>query len=234
MNSRQISRVAGIAFVLYIVAGVSAMVLSSSVGQTVDADSRFAALIAHESNLRAASLCGLIGSLCAIVLGVSLNALLRAQDRWIAQFGLLCRTLEGAIGLIIPDTLMKLWIAHAHADRLAAVDSLVALDQFLSALGSASFVLSALMFSLGSCAFCYLFLRARSIPAWLSVLGLAASLLVLMATLRQLATGISAGFAIWLPMLVFELILAGWLVFAGVEAGRSRAQQSGVHEDPAS
>jgi hypothetical protein len=73
-------------------------------------------------------------------------------------------------------------------------------------------------FALGSTVFSYLFLRARSIPVPLAWLGVVASVLLVVELPLQLA-GFLEGLVtlvVWLPMLVFEVTLALWLLIKGV------------------
>ncbi|MBL8062821.1 MAG: DUF4386 family protein [Anaerolineales bacterium] len=84
---------------------------------------------------------------------------------------------------------------------------------------------SPIFFSIGSLLFCWLLLRGRMIPITLAWLGVAASALLIVILPLQLAEVIpgagwasSATWMIWMPMLVFELALALWLLVKGVAA----------------
>lgn len=84
--------------------------------------------------------------------------------------------------------------------------------------------LSAVFFAVGSLLFCWLLLRGRMIPVALAWLGVLASvLLVVVLPLQQaglfggaMSWVDSATWLVWMPMLVFELALALWLIFKGV------------------
>jgi hypothetical protein len=85
-------------------------------------------------------------------------------------------------------------------------------------------------FAVGSAIFCWLLLRGRMIPAGLAWLGLTASVLLALLLPLQLA-GLFGGargwsspvtWAVWLPMLVFELAVAVWLIVKGVAAPARR------------
>ena len=66
--------------------------------------------------------------------------------------------------------------------------------------------------------FCYLFVRARTIPLALAWLGLVASVLLVVVLPVQLAGFITGPvtYLVWLPMLVFEVTFALWLLIKGV------------------
>lgn len=83
---------------------------------------------------------------------------------------------------------------------------------------------SEIFFAIGSLLFCWLFLRGRLIPAALAWLGVIASALLVIVLPLQL-TGVLGGsgwsdsitWLIWLPMLIFEVVLAIWLWVKGIE-----------------
>ncbi len=83
---------------------------------------------------------------------------------------------------------------------------------------------SAIFFAVGSLLFAWLFLRGRMIPVVLAWLGVLASVLLVVILPLQLA-GLFGGattwsssvtWLVWLPMLVFEVTLALWLIIKGV------------------
>ncbi len=82
---------------------------------------------------------------------------------------------------------------------------------------------SATFFAVGSTLFAWLLLRGRMIPVALAWLGVVASVQLVVTLLVQRA-GLLAGnnwsssvtWLLWLPMLVFELALAAWLLIKGV------------------
>jgi len=160
------ARVAGFTFLLYIVAGISSLALAG--------------------RAQAADALTIVTSLCALVLGVTLYALTRDQDRDLALLALLCRVVESVPG-------------HGGG---------------------------AIFFAVGSTLFCWLMLRGRMIPAALAWLGTTASGVLAILLLFQragLATGASnwsssMTWIVWLPLLVFELSLAAWLIVKGAAA----------------
>jgi Domain of unknown function (DUF4386) len=81
-------------------------------------------------------------------------------------------------------------------------------------------------FAVGNAIFCWLLLRGRMIPVALARLGLLGSIALAAILLLQrggLFSGAtswasSATWLVWLPMLVFELWFAWWLIVRGVAA----------------
>ena len=166
MTIRTNASVAGATFLIYIAAGISSM------------------LLAH--NAAAVAVLGVVTSFCAIVLGVTLWAITREQDRDLATLAMLCRVVEA-----VP----------AHGEIYFAVASTI---------------------------FSWLLLQGRMIPAALAWLGvLSSSFLVVLLLVQQ--AGLLGGprnwsspvtWFVWLPMLVFELSLATWLITKGVALHR--------------
>lgn len=90
---------------------------------------------------------------------------------------------------------------------------------------------SAIFFSVGSLLFSWLLLRGRMIPITLAWLGVVASVLLVVILPLQLA-GLFGGamswsasvtWIVWLPMLVYELVLALWLLIKGVDEPKTLA-----------
>jgi hypothetical protein len=164
------ARLAGSAFLLYIVAGITSMAL--------------------HGKPHATEMLSLITSFSALVLGVTLYAITRGQDADLALLALTCRVMEAIRG---ED--------------------------------------AAIFFSVGSTLFCWLLLRGAMIPRGLAWLGVLASVLlvVILPMQRVGLLGASTGWSssvtwlMWLPMLVFEVVLALWLLTKGV-AGRTQLQ----------
>jgi len=88
----------------------------------------------------------------------------------------------------------------------------------------------AIYFAVGSTIFCWLLLQGRMIPIALARLGVIASALLVVLLVLQRA-GLFSGAAnwsssvtwlVWLPMLIFELAFAAWLIVKGVAAPARR------------
>jgi len=172
VTRRTNATVAGVTFVVYIVAGIASLALKNRVS--------------------AAALLTVVMSFSALVLGVTLYAITREVDQDLALLALLCRVIESVPG-------------HVSG----AID-----------------------FAVGSTLFCWLLLRGRLIPFALAVLGVLASALLvgllLLRTAGLFGPGADWASAVtwltWLPMLVFELALAAWLIVKGVAAPARQAR----------
>ena len=84
-------------------------------------------------------------------------------------------------------------------------------------------------FAVGSTIFCWLLLKSRTIPAWLSLLGLLSSGGLVVQLLVQQAAGTSTNWSspmtwvIWFPLLIFELTFAAVLLANRLAPPRSPA-----------
>ena len=162
MTLRTNARVAGFTYWIYFVAGIAGLLLARSAPAT--------------------AVLSLVTSFSALVLGVTLYAITREQDRDLAMLGLTCRVIEAVPG---------------HGE---------------------------IYFAVGSAVFCWLLLSGRMIPVALAWLGVIASVLLVALLPLQIA-GFFGGprnwsspvtWAVWLPLLVFELAFAVWLITKGV------------------
>jgi hypothetical protein len=210
------ARIAGFTFLSYIAAGITSMVLfrRAAVGDTVAA--KLAGIAAHGSDAGPLVLLGLVQCFSALVLGVTLYAITRDEDGDLAMLGLVCRVGEGiivALSILAMRTLF--WLATAGGADAPDPAAARALAAYLL---RDDVALTATFFAVGSAAFAYLFLRGRMIPGPLAWLGVAASVILVVALPLQLAGWLPDPFAtvIWLPMLAFEVPLGLWLLARGV------------------
>jgi len=195
------ARIAGIAYLLYIAVGLTSMQLSNRATSGDGIAAKLASMALHAADVRLAAVLSLIGCFCALVLGVTLYALTCEQDRDLAMLGLTCRAAEGIVGAgtIAPDP-----------GRGAGAVAAFVLNQ--------PWLISAIFFAVGSTLFSWLLLRGRMVPEWLAALGVIASGLIAIGLPLQVLELLPALVTqlMWLPILVFELVFAGWLIIKGV------------------
>jgi hypothetical protein len=196
------ARVAGFTLLLYIAAGVTAMMRASG------------ALV----NI----VLSLLMCFSALVLAVAFYRITRDEDAEVAMLGLTCRVAEGVLGaMFIPMQLALRSIGSAAVNRPDA-EALGAINAFLASARGWNTVLDATFFAVGSALFCWLLLRGRMIPMVLAWLGLFASVLLVVALPLQLGGVLRGPLAqfIWLPMAAFEIPVALWFITKGVAAPR--------------
>jgi hypothetical protein len=211
------ARIAGLTFLVYIAAGITSMVLFRRATRGEAIAERLASIAGQATDVGILVLLGFVQAFSALVLGVTLWAITRDEDNDLAMLGLTCRAGEGIIGgLSIPGILTVFSLASSGTDASATA----AAHTLAGYLLRDDVALPATFFAVGSTLFSWLLLRGRMIPIALAWLGVAASLL-LVACLPLIYAGFLHGpiaTLMWLPMLVFEVALAFWLLTKGVAA----------------
>jgi hypothetical protein len=211
------ARIAGFTFLIYIAVGITSMVLTARATTGTGVTAQLATIAQHATDVRLTILLTLVMNLSALVLGVTLYAITREQDRDLALLGMTCRVAEGIAGMDVSGTLGLLWLATATDAPALAGTGASALGAFFLKMGQ-TMGASATFFALGSTFFSWLLLRGRMIPVPLAWLGVVASVLLVVCCPLVLA-GLLRGpitTYMWLPMLLFEVVLALWLIIKGV------------------
>jgi hypothetical protein len=224
MTRKTNARLAGFMFLFYIAAGIASMILFAQASRGEGTVARLAAIAQNATTVRATVLLTLLTFVAAAVLGVTLYALTRDEDRDLALFAAFCRLTEGTLGAAAAISTLKLLTVAAVAagppgPEVAAAQ---AYGGMLLQRDGGSFLVSATCFAIGSTIFSYLFLRARSIPvslAWLGVFSSVLLVLVLPLQLMGFLTGAISNY-VWIPMALFEVTFAFWLLVKGVAAPR--------------
>jgi uncharacterized protein DUF4386 len=215
MTRRTNARLAGIAYLLYIAAALPAMLLSNRATSGDGMAAKLAGMALHATDVRLAAVLSLVGCFCALVLGVTLYAITREQDRDLALLALTCRVAEGITGAAsIPTTLGLLALATAAGASAPDPRAAGAVGAFVLAQPG---LIGATFFAVGSTIFSWLLLRGRMVPVWLAGLGVVASAVVALGLplqLMEVLPGLVAQL-IWLPVAVFELVVAVWLIVKG-------------------
>ncbi|MBL7996592.1 DUF4386 domain-containing protein [bacterium] len=213
------ARLAGFMFLLYIAIGIASMVIFSQATSGAEGTSaKLASIAQHAPLVRLTALFGLLTFFIAVTLAVALYVLTRDQDPNLAILALFCRAGEGMINAFSAVMTLGLVSVATASTAPATSDSAAtnALGALLMQLDRSSTLISATCFAVASTLFSYLFLRARNIPVSLAWLGVIASILLVVAIPLQIAGFIQGNWFIWMPMLVFEVVLALWLVIKGV------------------
>jgi len=218
------SRVAGFAFLFYIVVGISSMMLGSgsTSGETVAA--QLANVAQHAPQIRATIILNLLANFSALVLAVTLYGLTRDEDNELAVFAMICRVCEGLSGAVT----LRESVALLKLAALPASDAVLANASVLF-MPDAPMGIGATFFAVGSTVFSYLLLRGRMVPmpvAWLGVVSSALLVVLLPLQFIGAVSGIVTSFLVmWMPALVFELTIAGWLLVKGAAPRQARVRE---------
>ena len=218
MTRRTNAKAVGFAFLLYIAAALSGIILSSRAASGEGIAARLAGIAHHAPIMRLAIVLQLVGCFCALVLAVTLYAITRDQDPDLALLAMTCLFANGVIGAVsLPRDVGKLWLATAAGTDAPDPAAAAAMGAFLMKLPNWNPTLGETFFAVGCMIFAWLLLRGLMVPVALAWLGVLASILPVILLPARLV-GISLGPAneiMWLPMLVFEVVLAFWLIFKG-------------------
>lgn len=219
MTLRASSRLAGFTFLFYIATTMAGTILfeQAAAGQGIAA--KLAGMAAHVPQMRLAIVFALLNIFNALVLAVTLHALTREADGELALLAFACRVAEGAINAI-PTLVLAglLFIANGVSASPAEAVAASAVAALLMKVQVWTAYVGGIVFAVGSGLFSSLFLRARNIPAPLAWLGLLASVLVIVCVPLQLVgilKGLVVAWALWIPMLIFEIAFGLWLLFKG-------------------
>jgi len=229
MTLRTNARIAGVTFLLYIVTGIASMILFQQASQGEETTVKLVSIAEHATLVRVTALLAWLQFLYAVVLGVTLYALTRDQDRDLALLATSCRFVEGAIAAMATSSRLELLSFATLSARAAGPDRVAARavgDLLFSAGGGGT--VAALCFAVGSLIYSTLFLRARSIPAWLAWLGVVSSALWVVGMPLQMLGSLHgpATYVMWIPMALFEVALALWLIIKGVAVRPSRPEHA--------
>ena len=223
MTLRTNAKVAGFLYLFYIPTAMATMVLFDRATRAEGTAAKLAGIAQHAASVRATVVLDLLTFFEAVGLAVTLYALTRDEDRDIALLAFGCRLTEGVMNAL--SGVQALGLLSVATASTAAVGPNAAAAQALGALmlqqDRQSFLVGGTVFAVGSTLFCWLFLRARSIPVPLAWLGVVSSALVAIALPVQAAGGPTTEL-IWIPILLFEVSFAVWLIVKGVAAPPAR------------
>jgi len=214
------ARIAGFMFLFYIATGIAGMVLFAPATSGEGTAAKLASVAQHATLTRIAAVYSLLMMMNPFVLGVALYALTRDYDRELALLALTCRLTEGvmaAMSAVAKRALLSVATAAAGATGADAAAA-NALGSVLLGVQGLITLLAATVFAIGSTLFSYLFLRARTIPVSLAWLGVFASVLLVVGLPLQIAGFIEGPVTLfmWIPMALFEVTFAFWLLIKGV------------------
>ncbi len=219
MTLKTNARIAGFFFLFYIATGITNLILFGKATSGAEGTTAKLAVIAqHATTVRVTVLLTLCGFVSAVVIAVTIYALTRDVDRDLALLAMCFRVTEGVIAAVSATRTLQLLAVATASTALAAPNAAAAQAYGGLLLNQEGWTgsIAAICFVMGSTLYCYLFLRARSIPVLLAGLGVLASVLLLVALPLELVGFIKVPFLMWMPMLVFEVAFALWLLIKGV------------------
>ena len=215
MTRRTNARLAGAMFLLYIATAFPLTIMAGRAAAGDGVAAKLASIAAHAPLMRITIVLSWVVSVEALLLAVALYGLTRDVDRDLALLGFTFRATEGVLNAITFTGMGQLWLATGGVT--AAPESVQALGAMFFKVETWQFLTSATLFALGSTVFSWLLLRSRAIPVSLAWLGVVASVLLVVVLPARLVGAVGSPITeiVWLPMLVFELVLGVWLLVKG-------------------
>ena len=214
ISYRKSAIIVGVLFIIGDIAGVLSYVVTGGLLDGPDALTKIAASQNHV----------VLGALLVLVMGLALAMvpvlMFPVFKKYNEVLALGCVVFRGALETVAYMACAGAWLLLVELSREHAEAASPGAPPFqaLSALfaGPLPGYLTAIVFSLGSLMFYYLFYQSRLIPRWLSVWGLVGAVLYLAWPLLAL---FGHGFGIlMLPLAVAEIVLAIWLIVRGFGA----------------
>jgi len=231
MRSRDVR--ATTAGLLLIAATAASLMATAFRGSLLDGSDVLSTVALHQDRLLAAALFQLVAAFTSAAIAVALYPVLRRHAAGMALGAVAFRLIEGvfyalsAVGTLIMVSLSVQVTAGAFAR---------ALTDLVGDLRDSAGCVGVIAFYTGATLYYLVFYRSQLIPRWLSVwgiagtvLGLAAALLVLFQSIAVLS---STQVMLNLPIGVQEMVLAVWLIVKGFSP-KAKAPTSAAEPSPA-
>jgi NADH:ubiquinone oxidoreductase subunit K len=214
------ARLAGFMFLFVIVADLAGMAMSGGYAVPGNLAETIHRMMGGELLIRIGFSSGFIGSICTVFLATGLYVAVKPIDGNLALLALLFRLAEATLGgaqSVFNFAFLKLYVG-SDSLSVAGASQLQTLMTLQSAANSVSMNIAAILFSIGSTLFFYLFFKSNYIPKVLSVLGFFASPLVTIVSFASLifpqpSKMLQFG---WLPIAAAEITVGLWLLFKGI------------------
>jgi hypothetical protein len=213
-QQRTYARLSGFLFLWLIVTGLAGVLITSNIAGSGTFAEKAKRVAASEHLYRIALTSDLIEAVSAALLAFTLYATLKPVDKLLAQLAMYFRLGEaftGSVGMMFSFARLNLYTRAPTAQAEALVD----LTHYL---GTASYNIASLFFSIGSLLFFYVFYKSTYLPKMLSAFGIFASVVVTIIALGGLIFPEYSGTLQygWAAMAIAEVVVGIWLMIFGV------------------
>jgi hypothetical protein len=214
-ESRKTSVTVGLIFI----AATAAALLAAFV-DSILSESAFLANIASSRNqIRIGIVFYIVEALTSASIPLAMYPILKQKNAVLALGSVVFRSIEAAFYLIAVLCLQSLITIGQNIEALPGDQQTThyVVGNFLLKLREHATLLGVVSFCVGSLMYYYIFLRTRLIPLWLSVWGVLAAILMLIASALSLFSDnpITGYTILVLPIAVQEMALAVWLLARG-------------------
>ena len=214
MRSRDVRATA--AGLFFIAATATSLVATAFLGSVLNGPGFLAAVALHQNRLLAAALFQLLAAFTSAAIAVTLYPVLRQYAAATALGAVAFRIIEGVFYAL--SAVSTLILVSLSAQLTAGASAHASADLVRDLRDSAGCV-GVLAFCTGATLYYLIFYRSQLIPRWLSLWGLAGTVLCLTAGLLVLFQAIAplsgTQVVLSLPIGVQEMVLAVWLIAKG-------------------
>ena len=217
-TNRRIAVVAGVALIVATVAQLVGVALTSSI---LSAPADLSRIAANQNQVILGAFFQFIGALACPAIAIALYPVLRMSNEGLALGSVGFRTMEGMLHVLIAVCLLLMVTLGQEAVTVGTAGSAAFQGQAALVMAGREWLgpLAVLTFGLGAFMYYLAFYRSRLIPRWLSVWGLVAIPMVMVAgslVMFQLIENFSTTQVVLaLPIAVQEMVLAAWLIAKG-------------------
>lgn len=234
-SQRRAARIAGVTGLLAVVIVVFGnYALLSPLIVPRDAAETARNIIAHQTQVRMAVICFLLYSANVVILLAALYVILRPVDHILALIGALFRLVFAVLWILATLNLLGALrlLGTAPYLQIFQPDHLQALARLQIAADFDDYYVGLPFFALAATVCAYLWLRSGYIPKPLAVFGIIASAWCVICAFIFLVfpnfNKIVNDYVFDTPMALFELVLSLWLLFKGLQPGRTRTTSDRV------
>ena len=232
MAKIEIGRTTGLLFLIVLLTSAVSGAFWSTPLEPSDTAIALTAIANGIALFRANIIVDLISHVCIIALAGDLFLSFNSYSKPLALFGTLWRVVEG-IFLVLTETINSVLLIVAQDYVSATGTEAIALETLgrtLLIVEQWSYAIGMSFFALGSLMFAIVFATKNAIPLTIGRLGVIASLLAVAQTWLGLAIpeflfGASANpllLLLFLPIMIYEVILGIWLFRGGLESKQSQ------------
>jgi hypothetical protein len=216
MTERNDARLAGLAYLSYIVFTMTSVTLYGSALEGNEVAEQLAHFVGAIGQVRLSVLLDLLQVICALVLAVILYRLTKPVAETPAMLAMLFRVGEGLLGTSAINSTLELMKLTAGMQGHATEGTLAG-GRYVITKPDSQF--AEFCFVVGGLLFAWLLLRGHRIPkplAWIGVITIGVQVVFVP---LQTASFITASIVDnkWLFIMLFEIPLGFWLVFKGVK-----------------
>lgn len=222
MNSKnqiqQNAKIAGIAYLLIIGTSILSMIFGPY-KLMVEGDTAATIINISENQLlfRIGATYDLLMFIGVIILSVALYRILSKVNKVIALTALFSRIGEALIGsLTVVFSIAILILINNDSNSLPLNGTI----EFLFDVKAATLNIVFAFLGFGSILFCYLFLKARLIPAWLAAFGIFSFTLVFGESIAVLLFSVKSTIITGVSAILFEIVIGIWLIAKGVNTSK--------------